>query len=165
MMNFLIPVAIAAGVWGVNAYIKKNTPPPIYNPQDIIAFDWSHSGMSSFDIYDYCITREDNKIIATVSIGIGSIDETVKTDEEKFAELTEIINTYNIHSWNGFDKTNKMVMDGSSFSLYIKFADGSIIKAHGSNEFPDSYREVSRRIDDLFRTLPPVEKELKKMYE
>lgn len=88
---------------------------------------------------------------------IASIKPTDLDDEEKKEyelskdEVKEIINKlneYNVINWNGFRKTNKNVLDGNSFSLYIKYSGDESISASGYMMWPKNYREVCSYLDE-----------------
>lgn len=74
--------------------------------------------------------------------------------DEKFVKKVEdILNMYNVSSWNGFDKTDKRVMDGDSFNLYIKTKENKSINASGYMKWPDNYDKVKGELDSVFSTL------------
>lgn len=64
-------------------------------------------------------------------------------------ELYRIYIDNNVASWNGFDKTNEGVLDGETFSLEIVLVDGTSIRAHGDNAFPENYFEVMGQFRDI----------------
>ena len=44
-----------------------------------------------------------------------------------------------IYKWNGFDETDKDILDGYSFELIVKYKDDSTLKAYGYMKYPDEY--------------------------
>ncbi|MBP5231759.1 MAG: hypothetical protein ILO68_08505, partial [Clostridia bacterium] len=54
-----------------------------------------------------------------------------------------------IAEWDGFQRYNSMVCDGDGFSVRFGFQDGGSVNAHGSNAYPDRYREFRQGMDAL----------------
>ena len=77
---------------------------------------------------------------------------TVRTEVDKsFAkELEDILNQYEVRKWQGFDKNAKNVMDGDSFSLSVKYGQGTEVSAHGYMKWPTNYSNVKGEIMALF---------------
>ena len=65
-------------------------------------------------------------------------------------QVTDILRAHDALSWNGFEKSNPLVMDGSSFILSITFDDGTTISARGTNSYPKGLSAAMREIEDLF---------------
>ena len=70
-------------------------------------------------------------------------------DADLAEELQRIIAECDIDAWDGFRGSNSRVLDGESFILSLRYADGSTVYASGENKFPDTYYEASDRIDAL----------------
>ncbi len=68
-------------------------------------------------------------------------------------KLEALLNINNVAKWNGFYKTRKRVMDGSSFTLRIKMLDGVSVEAHGRMKWPKNYKQVLKGVDVLFSNL------------
>ena len=68
---------------------------------------------------------------------------------ETVEALALIITKYDIAGWNGFHENNPYVLDGEDFSLEYTLADGTVVSAHGSNEFPDHYHAATGEIIEL----------------
>ena len=75
--------------------------------------------------------------------------------------LTAIYKECRLAEWDGFRKYNEYVMDGDGFSLSISFADGQNMSAHGSNAYPERYREFSEKLHGL---LDPIAAEVLEEY-
>ena len=88
--------------------------------------------------------------------GVYYIRENEETPGEFDADLAEelqkIISSYDLFSWNGFHKSNPNVLDGESFSLGLRFADGITVNAYGENSFPEGYHDATNRIDAVLDT-------------
>lgn len=73
-------------------------------------------------------------------------------DKDFAKKLENILNKYKINSWDGFQKSNKNVLDGNSFDLYIKFNNKSI-SASGYMKWPRDYDLFKSDINELFSEL------------
>lgn len=96
-------------------------------------------------------TTDDGQVhlVAYGSNGVD-LDEDLLTDPSAMENIQNIIESHNISQWNGFDETNKDIMDGASFSLTATYDDGSTITATGYMIFPENFEEAH---DELFNYL------------
>lgn len=123
------------------------------------------SGITSFN-YRY---TTGNMVNADVFYGLeyknGTYTATVKSNGEPeedakhfkvnkgFEEnLRSILEKYEVSKWNGFNKTNKMVLDGNSFYLDIYMED-SEISAHGYMSWPNGYADFKDEVTILFESI------------
>ena len=99
----------------------------------------------------YDLERKGNEIFVTVKPSGVSSEEAVKVivDENFLDSLEKILIKYRVDRWDGFHKSNKNVMDGSSFSLSVIMEDGSI-SASGYMKYPKNYGEFISEIDNMF---------------
>ena len=95
------------------------------------------------------------KCIAKIKLNGIEEEKAIKKEmsNKEVKELEEIIDKYNINSWDGFNKTNNNVLDGDSFSLNITFKDNSNVSASGYMKWPTNYGEFLKDIDELFEKL------------
>ena len=77
----------------------------------------------------------------------------VNINNKDIKELTNILEKYNISSWNGFDKVDKNVLDGNGFGLSIIFKNGDSISASGYMKWPENYGKVCTAFDNYFNNL------------
>ena len=75
---------------------------------------------------------------------------TKKVTTDFVQELENILKKYNVEKWDGFNKTDPNVLDGSSFSITINMMDGNHISAHGYMMYPKDYGKVVKEIKELF---------------
>ncbi len=83
----------------------------------------------------------------------GIPEENKKTytlSEDNIKELIDIFNKHKINKWDGFEKSNKNIMDGNSFTLKIKYNSDKDVYAHGYMVYPSNYREVKTDIENFF---------------
>ena len=69
--------------------------------------------------------------------------------------LTGLISQYGMMSWNGFDKNDSLLLDGTQFSVSFAFADGTSVTARGYGRFPPNYSDATEAIEAHFLQLLP----------
>lgn len=85
----------------------------------------------------------------------------IRDVEDAFAEkLLSILKKYKAGSWNGFHRVDKIIADGSSFTLNVRFQNGKEIHAHGYMHVPPHFREFRQEMDELFMPLYPEEQDI-----
>ncbi len=114
-------------------------------------FYFSHTGMTIDQIYSYALIREGEEVDMKLEWRAGKYVLEEATDLSYIQAIEEIMRREEIGAWNGFDQRNDQALDGSGFSLYAVFDDGTEISASGQNSFPAGYREVERAINEVFR--------------
>jgi len=136
---------------------KKEEPEEIVimvEPMEITLFSFTHSGMSTEQCFLYSAEKTDEGIrLYTEELFSGGLIIDTIVDEPILEQLSGIADKYHLNRWDGFDKNNKHVMDGTCFSLSVTFADGKTISAHGNNSFPDGYDDAKQEICALFEDL------------
>ncbi len=78
-------------------------------------------------------------------------DEPRLFDADLAEELRKVVQEYDMEAWDGFNKSNAYVLDGISFSLAMRFADGFSVHAYGDNVFPENYDEATERIEAILQ--------------
>ena len=123
---------------------------------DITAFSFQHGASLADECYLFKLTKDGDsvRLYAEELFSGGRIVDTM-IEDDVLDQLGELMGTYHVDRWDGFDKNNKHVMDGSSFTLSVTLADGSTISAHGSNAFPDRYQAAKDEITDVFAAFIP----------
>ena len=80
----------------------------------------------------------------------------IPVQEDFLASLTELVNRWNVPSWNGFrstpgsDPEALMILDGENFSLSVVYENGFAVEASGDNDFPENYHEFQSDAAALF---------------
>ena len=141
----LLVLLIAAAWIAVSVTVKNKE-------LDMISsiYYWGNDGSMALSNYSYSAVLEDDAVKITV-MRKGSDEElTFKEDAAFLERLTEIANKYEIGSWDGFEKYDRNVMDGSSFSLSIYTESGQEIDARGYMKYPKNYGEAMEEIKCLF---------------
>ncbi len=88
----------------------------------------------------------------------GLIDVDTEIDETVIDQLVGIIEEENIFAWDGFDRHNKDVRDGFSFSLRVEF-ENKKIKASGYMEYPENFKESHERLSGYLLSLTGARQE------
>lgn len=146
-----VVIAMLIEIAGFQHYRKQ--PPPTDGNAQIVSFDYSHSGSSTFEIYSYAVAKDEasGKMTIQYDLFCGFFTGALPADDEFLQKLSELNADYDLRKWDGFNKSNSHVSDGTGFDLEVRFDDGTGISASGSNSFPEGYGDASRAIDDLFR--------------
>ena len=119
---------------------------------DIESFRFSYTTGYHINAYViYTLEYKKNKYIASIKPNDVKEEKTIekKVNKKFIKNLKNILTKYNVNEWNGFQKTDKNVLDGNSFSLYIKMQDGNIA-ASGYMKWPKNYSKVKQELDKLF---------------
>ena len=151
ILSIIVLLVLAVGVWKIWS-ASLQIPVPITDAA-LKEFYYSHSGSMVDEIYSYEIKSDESSPTGyTVIFDLNCGYEVYSTsaDAELVQAVIDLIEECELHKWNGFNETDSMVMDGSGFSLWIVYADGTEIYAHGSNSFPANYGESADKIDMLF---------------
>ena len=80
-------------------------------------------------------------------------DKTISAelDEDTMEEIIDMLNYYNVASWNGFNKSDKTVLDGTDFDFNIVTKNDEKISASGYMKFPRNYSEVVGKLINIFK--------------
>ena len=120
---------------------------------DIAEFKFSHRGSSTEACYTYHALAADNGVEIALEKNAGNDIIKTEADADVLMELRAIVETYGINKWDGFDKKSRRALDGTGFTLYIRFEDGTEINAAGSTKFPKQYAEAKEAICVVFEGL------------
>lgn len=144
-------IAILACITGF--LLQGGVESPVNENAGIISFSYSHSGSSTMEIYSYAVekNRETGEMQVTYDLFCGYQTYTLPVDHELMLGLRALVKDHDLRKWDGFDKSNSLIADGSGFGLRVSFDDGTGITASGSNSFPEGYGEAAEAINDLFQ--------------
>lgn len=127
-----------------------------YNAKDFESMNFSYSNggdiANSQEIYD--LNKKDGKYIASIKEKYKTEDEIieVETDINTVYRVLDIINKYNVSSWDGFHENDSNVLDGESF--YFSFQAGEDkISAGGYMSWPENYGKVKTELTEVFHSL------------
>ena len=100
----------------------------------------------------YELEYKNNKYYASLKPeGISEENKiTVEVDENISKKIEEILNKYDVGTWNEFNKSDSRVLDGNSFNLDIKFINDEKIYASGYMMWPKNYFEFKNEIINLY---------------
>ena len=66
-------------------------------------------------------------------------------------ELENLLKEYRVNKWYGFNKSDKLVLDGNSFELYVKMEENNQIDASGYMKWPKNYKEFKENVVVMFK--------------
>ena len=101
---------------------------------------------------EYSLTLENGKWILRYSNEYDFEESTVAEKEvsPEFAQsIGKILAENKAEKWDGFSKSNTMVMDGDRFEFEMQFSDGRSVRAGGYEAYPKNYGKVISEIRAL----------------
>ena len=150
LLLVLIVLTFATGCfWNI-----KNKPKKLV--KNIKNFHFSYStGNYIYGSVSYDIEYENNKYILSIKQDNVAPEDAYKVeiDEMIINKVLNILNKYNVKSWNGFNKSDMDVLDGNSFSTSFTEKDGTNTYASGYMMWPDNYHEVKKELNELFKNI------------
>ncbi len=172
MKKRVITILLAMGIIGAFAGCKSNPDPEngisgsdgagmnaADNQSGVDTFYYAYHGSIGGDSYSYSVNAEDGKhFFVYESMLYPDYGELTREVDGAFLDqLTQLYKDCHLAAWDGFNKTDEYVLDGSGFSLSIAFKDGQSLCASGSNCTPDGYNDFRKKMDELFS---PLKKEM-----
>ena len=106
---------------------------------------WTPPGIYTLEIDD------SYEYLASFQSSSEYVDWQIPFPESVYKQLLDIINQYNLYTWNGFDEDVKAT-DMPGFSLEIKSFDGIEINAHGYGMFPEDFHQIREELINVFNT-------------
>ena len=149
MMRRILPVFGLIAVLLIMSACSK----PVKTDAPMTSFSFSHSGMHTGLIYTLSASRTENGWIADLSLLAGDREYAPEMTEEEVEALILLVQTHELNRWNGFDKVDRLALDGTGFELKIGYEDGQKVYATGSNAFPEGYRAAHEAIVTFFGEL------------
>ena len=114
------------------------------------SFSYETIGTAMGSETTFSIVREGEGFTVTQSAGGGKNVRSAYADQAAGAQATDILRAHNALSWNGFAQSDPHMLDGTSFTLFIAFDDGTTISARGTNSYPKGLSAAVQEIRDLF---------------
>ena len=100
------------------------------------------------------IDCEDKCIAKIKPSGVSEEDSYIKEiDNSIITEIIDILNTYKVAEWDGFNKSDSRVLDGNSFLLSIRTNEDRTISASGYMSWPKNYRKVKEELQKIFENI------------
>ena len=158
----VVIVIIIGGIY----LIKKKQEENIIKKVEIgeltsLYLSYSNGYMMNANIrYDFKLDKETNKYMVEIKPYLVDEDDKLVTEvDQSFKDkLKEILVKYDVGTWDGFQKSDKNVMDGDDFSFSARFKDGTSISASGYMMWPKNYRLVREELDKIFMEIYNKEK-------
>lgn len=151
---YLICIFVIVVIVLITTYYVKNNKKIVFyeSPLKEFTFQYNEGNSSESYIY-YQLKKENNNWIILFESDYGKDDvQKIQVDEEIINKIDSILKKYNIYKWNKFNKTDKHILDGDSFSLYVKKENNMSISASGYEKWPQNYKEAKLEIDNLFKS-------------
>ena len=76
-------------------------------------------------------------------------ETTVDGDAETYRAVALLLAECKVRKWNGFRGRKPYVLDGKTFIFEASLADGTTIRASGSNRYPARYAQLQSALYDL----------------
>ena len=108
----------------------------------------------------YDLKYNNSVFIAVIKPNGVSEEEAKEVDvnNEFVNSIEELLKKFEVGKWDGFNKSDKNVLDGNSFSFNIKMDNNTSIYASGYMKYPKNYSEVKKELDRMFNNLLKEEK-------
>jgi len=99
----------------------------------------------------YTVSKDGDGYLARLKLRDKSEEESVEfpVARDTVARMEDMLNSHKVYKWNGFDKADKHVLDGRSFSVKIKSSDGREVYARGYASFPSAFKEVLEELEKI----------------
>ena len=149
MKYLVIPIVVLTIITFHFTRVENNTADSIDNIEYLNFHYTTGNAYNANVLY----TLECNDICNITIKGDNIPEEDAKIVEvpyDNIQKVEDILNKYDVINWNGFNKSDSRVLDGNSFSFYVKFGDGKSISASGYMMYPKNYRDVKEELNSFF---------------
>ena len=142
----------------LNGKNKDNKPKnkKIQKIENIKSMNFSYSTSTEIDSnVRYEIKKENDKYFAIIKLNNmpNESEKKVEIDKNFVNNVIEILNKYNVYSWNKFNKSDSNVLDGTGFYFSLLMENNKTIKASGYEIYPKNYGYVRGALDEIFENL------------
>jgi hypothetical protein len=108
-------------------------------------------GRTIYGHTSYTLKCDDKCILTTKYDGFPDEEVfVVEIDKNDIDKIIKLFQDNNVASWDGFSKSDKNVLDGTSFSFRVETKDNQKISASGYMKWPKNYREVVDGMVSIF---------------
>jgi len=148
IIAILIAVVILAGGFLIYQHFGKR----VNINSEVVYFSHKTSGSRAGYTRYLVVEKRNGKVyVKTLPDGEGFEEDLVEREvsEECLRELTQYLKDHKVGKWAGFEKYNKNVLDGTSWSLDIRLENDKEIEANGYMSYPKNYREIINGIYEL----------------
>lgn len=84
---------------------------------------------------------------------LNNDEKTLETDLRFYKKIEDLVEKYDVKSWDGFNGHAEGVFDGTSFSFTLHEGGGTVVSAGGYMSWPKNYGAFSSEIAALFTEL------------
>ena len=143
VLIILVIIIVIVVVCAVNQLSKKKE---IHTMKE---FYYSSSGGMAYNGNTYYKIKCKEKCILDVKLPYKIEKRNIVISDDIVNQIIDVLNQYQVSTWDGFDKNDKNIMDGDSFTLKVSFDDKYSISAHGYMKVPKNYRDVISHISSI----------------
>ena len=146
----IITMIVIILILGIVIVVVKITKPKEIKSISYLRYSYSTgNAMNSSVVYE--VKCENECILKIKPNNVSKIfTKTYTISDDDINKLIEIINTNKVYEWDGYNKSDRLVMDGNSFSFNLKTKEGTEIDAHGYMKWPKNYQKVRGEFNSLF---------------
>ena len=114
-------------------------------------------GNALYSSIDYSFTNKNGECFVSIVQEGTDPDRPFVTavDPSLEQQLLSVLTGYRVGRWNGFNKFDRRILDGRSFTLNVRFPDGKTVSAHGYMRWPKNYFAVRDELKAIFTRLCP----------
>ena len=154
VLYIIIPIIVLLTIMLIIIFLPKEKE-ELKKINNISHFSFYYSqGYAINSDIKYYIDCEESCIAKIKPYGIDDEDiKEVEVDNDFINKVIDVFDKYEVIKWDGFDRYDKDVLDGNSFSFNLTTNDGTNIHASGYMEWPDNYKEVREELNNLFNSL------------
>ena len=119
-------------------------------------FNFGYTTGNMIDAYvSYNIELKDKKYLVSIKPTRIPEEETLKIEisPKEMNKIKKILKENEVGKWDGFQKSDKNVLDGNSFSLSVRFTNNDSISASGYMKYPNNYKKVQDELDKFFMNI------------
>ncbi len=145
----VVIILIILGIVGLILMLGKNKDKEDIKEKEIESFEYEYGGGTAYKNYKIYVI--DGKTYIS-SNGVNQMMEK-EIDNSVLNDISKIVRENEIDKWDGFNERDENIMDGNSFSLKIKYADGEEINAYGYMKYPENYRTGHNKLSSYLEKI------------
>ncbi len=120
----------------------------------ILSFSFQYQGYRSGS-FEWRITRQADGVLFEQIQPLHHPENAISEfqDASFMDELEKLCRKHFVRLWNGYNKADSRIKDGSAFTLRITYANGREVYAHGVNRQPFGYNAFREDLDALCKPI------------
>ena len=134
-----------------NIVVESVLPFPV-TPGKLVGISYSFGSINGGEWNYQIFERNGSLFFSGKGFNGVDLDVEIGISDKVLEEFEEIIDSYGIRDWHGFNKQALDVMDGHSFDLVVNYENGSLT-ASGYMFYPDGYETGHKALFDCFEKI------------